>query len=364
MDKINSINGLSYDDKNILMHAYQTYNISLCMNMSIFSKLGNYYNLDEYRYFKTLENEDIYYINLWNNGGYYMFIDKNKKILFLSRYIFDNAQWLLENLENIINFLNTIDLSDCNNIIDIGTNIIAIQSWFITYGHFKDEIFNLSNFYDKISTNGYDYKILLDYHMDNELIKHYPFNNNYNIIKNYLCDNSINAYTYKRKLLKMRNVHLIENGYNSSTFHSFPYNITQKILSKIDNTIYPQLFHNDVFISRNKALHMPRMLDNLNEIEDYFISKNFISVNPEILTYEQFINSIRNANRIIITWGGALTNLIYLKPNTQVIILQSKSYEHETIDLFNKIINTYKLNIKIIRHTNNMVNLSEFNFIE
>ena len=45
--------------------------------------------------------------------------------------------------------------------------------------------------------------------------------------------------------------------------------------------------------------------------------------------------------------------MIFLKPNTKVIILKSKSYDSENIFLFNKIITEYKINIiKIISETN------------
>jgi hypothetical protein len=44
-----------------------------------------------------------------------------------------------------------------------------------------------------------------------------------------------------------------------------------------------------------------------------------------------------------------------VKPRTNVVILKSKSYEDEPLDLFSKIINTYQLNVKVIAHTNNCI---------
>ena len=100
---------------------------------------------------------------------------------------------------------------------------------------------------------------------------------------------------------------------------------------------------------------MNRNLDNEPEITEYLISNKYVIVNPEAISYDDFINNIKDVDNIVMSWGGMLTNMIYLKPNTNVIILKSKSYENETIELFNKIINTYKLNVKIIEHDNNKI---------
>jgi hypothetical protein len=352
LDKINNLKLLSDYDKNILITAYKTNKNSIYKNMSIFSNAGEYKELDNYIYFETNKDIDIYYINLWF-GYMSIFIDSNKKILYDSRYYFIHIQYFIEFLDMILNIINNIDLT---NHIDIGSDIISIQKWYVTYGHFKDEAWSLSDFYNKL--NNVSNRVLLEYHTDNELITDYPYNINYKIIDNYLFNNSINAYTCKKKLIKMKHLYLIQNQYNSKIFHSFPIEITQKILSHIDKNIY----HERVFITRNKAIHMSRMLDNFNEIETHLNRQQFVSINPEILSYNEFIRNVQNVDNIVITWGGALTNLIYLKPNTQVIILQSKSYENENLGLFQKIIDTYKLQIRIIKHINNCIDLSTLNF--
>lgn len=356
LNKIKSLKLLSTNDMNILINAVKANNIHLCKNMSIFSTKGTYKTCgnSNYNYFETNENEDIYYLNMFFSSQLRLFIDSDKKILYYSRYFFNNGFiHFIDNIDLILKLINSIKL---DKTIDIGSNIISIQKWFITYGHYKDEAFILCDFHNLINTNS---KVLHEYHTDNN-VTDYPVNNNYTIIENYLFNNnSINAYTFNNQVLKMKKVYLIEHHILSQKFHSFPLNITQKILSKVDNNHN----YNNVFITRNKAVHMPRMLDNFNEIEEHLKLSNYTLVNPELLTYGEFINSIRNANKVVITWGGALTNIIYLKENTKVIILQSKSYEHESIDLFRKIIDAYKLNITIIKHSNNIINLSELNNI-
>jgi hypothetical protein len=353
LDKINNLKLISENDKNILRTVYNTKDCSILKNMSIFSNDGVYKKLDNYNYFETNKDTDIYYINMWF-GYMSIFIDSNKKILYDSRFCFLHIEYFINHIDSIINIINNIDLNDN---IDIGSDIISIQKWFITYGHFKDEMWSLCDFYNKL--NNINNRVLLEYHTDNQ-VEQYPYNINYKIIENYLFNNSINAYTYKKKLIKIKHLYLIENKFDSKTFHHFPINITKQILSYIDNDIY----HERVFITRNKAIHMQRMLDNFNEIEAHLNNQQFVSINPEILSYNEFIRNIRNVDNIVITWGGALTNLIYLKPNTQVTILKSKSYEDdgEKITLFQKIIDTYKLQVKVINHVNNCIDLSTLNF--
>jgi len=128
------------------------------------------------------------------------------------------------------------------------------------------------------------------------------------------------------------------------------------ILSKIEMKNYD---YEKVFITRGIALHLPRNLLNEEEINNILISKNFFVVNPELETLDNFINIIKNAKTIVLTWGGTLVNMVYLKPNTKVYILKSESYQDEKIDLFMKIIENYNLKIDIITHINNKIPINK-----
>jgi len=159
----------------------------------------------------------------------------------------------------------------------------------------------------------------------------------------------------------MKKVFLIKHTFNDKTFHSFPNHITTKIISKINDLNFH--YHN-IFITRGIATHLPRNLTNQNDIEHYLVSVNFKSINPELLDYDTFINYIKNANNIVMTWGGSLVNMIYFKENTNVFILKSQSYADENINLFKKIIDNYKLNITIIDSENNVIPLTKLKFLE
>lgn len=333
------MNYLNDNDKIIFKTFKNTNDIEVAKKMSIFSNLGEYKSIDGYKYFESYDNEPIYFLN--QATCYDIFIDKYKKILFGSRYFFFDPVLLEQYLNGIIPILNNIEL---NNVISFDCNIIAISKWFSTYGHYKDEVFNLYNFFEKQNLLNNDYKCLVDFVFQKNHIN-YSFDN-YNIINNYLFNNNIiNAYHYP--ISKMNKVILIEHKTDSDNFHTFPINSKNKIMSNIQDL---NLNYKNIFITRGKALHLPRNFNNQKEIEELLINNEYNLVNPELMNIELFINSVKNADNVFITWGGALVNLIYLKEHTNVYILRSKSYKHEPLELFKFLSNKhfYNLNIHII----------------
>ena len=116
--------------------------------------------------------------------------------------------------------------------------------------------------------------------------------------------------------------------------------------------------YKNVYISKSKSLHSSKKnLDNENEIEQYLLHNNYMIVNPENMTIDDFINNVRYADNIVITWGSALTNMVYLKTNANVCILKSEHYNPEHFSYFEKIAKKYSLNIKIINNVNNKIEI-------
>ena len=366
--KINNLSFLSENDKNILINSYHLgMDYQKLHSMSIFSKLGSFKKIDDYEYFETFENEEIFYLKHCDN----IFVDKNKKILLPSRYFFScDINCFIQFINSILTGLNNINLETENNI-DIGNNVISVEKWFETFGHFKDEMYILSDFHEKmkklnnenfICFNSYRYKVA---HINYD--KH-----NFDKLSNLLFDNnSINAYKLSENIIKMKNVKLIVHNMKScyfNTFHSFPKCIRDKVYEKVEfelikNNKITQKYKN-IFITRNTALHLPRNLSNQKEIEDYLSCLGYFLINPEDISLEEFVNTVKFADNVYITWGGALVNLIYLKPKTNVFILKSKSYidSGENIKLFQKIIDTYELNVSVIEcNEENIINISKLN---
>lgn len=285
-------------------------------------------------------------------------LDKEKKIIFNTRWWYDQKD-IVTFITHIRHFFNTIyEKINLDNSVDIGENIIAIQSWFTTYGHFLDEVYNLKYFLNKIENkfNDNNYKILYSILPGNQY-------QNYLIISDKLFkDKYINPLLCDALLLKCTNLLLIKHSIKMDTFHSFPKTVTDFIIknSEKSNNLFN---YKKIFITRSidKSVNN-RSLTNQLEIEDYFSKFNdFTIINPENTFFDGFINYINYADIIVITWGSALTNLVFLKPNTKVFILKSKSYEHESIELFRKIINQLNLDVNVILHKDNLITLHMLN---
>jgi hypothetical protein len=334
---------LTNDDKNILKTAYKTNNTELYKTLSFISNDGIYKKINDIEYFES--NGEAYYINTSiNHLCDYTFIDKNKKVIYGSRPFF-SKHYIIYGLKTIIQLLKYIKTFDINNCIYIDQSIVSAQKWANhSYGHFKDDFFNSCNF--KIITS-LDVKILVD------IDKKFNFYNIYEEMVDYSIgiDNIINTNNINSNLLKFNKVYLVHNDITSKLFHSFPLNVTNTILNKIPSNI----IHDKIFITRNND----RTFDNLKEIEEHFKSNNVFIINPEDHSYSNLIKNIRNANKVFITWGSALTNLIYLKEETSVIILKSEYYETQPIIWFQRIIDTYKLKVQVIDHENNCIDLNK-----
>lgn len=312
--------------------------------------MTNYKNLFNYTYFES--NDECYYISNLN-----IIIDKNKNILMES-----NINLFSENYLNLSkSVVSKLDLSE-NTYYSID-NVICIQHWFSTYGHFKDEIFNLYNFYKLFGKD--NYKVLMNYKPSP--IIGYTFDN-YNKIQKMLfnSNNFINAIELQlsNHIIKCNNIILIKHVISSPMFHIFPALSINKILSHIENTNNNDEINTNVFITRGTALHMPRNLKNQEELETYFLSINYSVINPEIMDITLFIKNIKNAKNVYITWGGAMVNLCYVNSNSNIYLLQSLSYKGEDIFSIFKFLKNYK-NLYIIKCTDdNIIDLKFENKIK
>jgi hypothetical protein len=185
-----------------------------CINIDNFSENKNNI-LDEYSYYKSDDNEYIYYVNMFYNdplvikerpvhfnaGSFFM--DRNKNIINESRNIFDIDDF--NEIPEVHKLLDNINEEQLNNAIYIGENIIGISKWQILYGHVHDELYLLYDFYNKLSKTNkkINYKILYEFTSDKNIFD-YP-HENIEIIHNHLFDNidTINPYTFNYNIIKM-----------------------------------------------------------------------------------------------------------------------------------------------------------------
>jgi len=302
-----------------------------------------YKKIGDYEYFES--SKEFYYIS-----NLKIIIDNEKKILMDSNINLHNQKYFELSKKNV----NDIDLKTSKCCIY--EKIICIQNWFETYGHFKDELFNLYNFYSLF--NDKDFNVLMNYSSKPHLS--YSFDN-YDELSNLLFEsnNFINASKLNDNLIKINKLVFIKHNFQSPMFHMFPKICVDKILDKT-NTIDTD-YNKNIFITRGKALHLPRNLENQEELEHYFLSKKYDVINPEIINIKLFINRIKNCENIYITWGGTMVNLCYVNPNTNIYLLQSLSYKHEEIFSIFKFLRNYK-NLYLIKCNNE--NKIDINFID
>lgn len=336
-DKINN-SLLNNDDKELLKNMISTKKYPNQVGcLSIFSKMGKKCNNGNYEY--TQYNDNYFYylknINVW--------VDSELKLLPYSNWWFETRlDWFINHVNMYIRIIKNINI---NNAISIEGNYMSISKWFLTYGHFLDEVFCLKEFQ---MTNKYE-NITPFISFKNKNIYN---NTNYTEICNILFDEYYDPNNID--LVRVNNIVLIKHFICDITFHSFSNCVSDYILSKIP---FENNVNNDVlFITRSASLHLSRCLTNQAEIENYLSSKNVSIFNPEHYNFCEFIKKIRTYKKIIITWGSALTNLCFCNENSEIIILKSDSYKHESIKLFNKIIKNKSLNIKIIESIDNIIN--------
>lgn len=319
--------------------------------LSIFSNSGRLTKTDKYEFY-TYDNE-CYYIHKMNNGyNINLWMDNEFKLIPYSNwwYSYDLTSFI-NHIEAYFKYIQLINMNHVG-IEDCTGNYVAITKWFNTYGHVLDEIC-----------------CLRECMVENNLTEmampfiSFPFEKNVYNNSNFrdICETIfelryLNAHG-NTNLIKVDNLTIIKHTIDLATFHSFPLSVTSSFENKL-GIINKEVPINEkvIFITRGEDTNgLCRNLENKKQIEAYLHNNNVDIFNPETHTFSELVHTIKLYNNIIITWGSALTNLSFCNQSSEITILKSKSYEHETIDLFNKIINTRKLKIKIINSIENVI---------
>tara|TARA_B100000767_G_scaffold125194_1_gene119328 strand:+ start:7363 stop:8421 length:1059 start_codon:yes stop_codon:yes gene_type:complete len=313
--------------------------LSIISNKGCLTSVGSYdiYSYDQNAYYDKI-------LNLWMDDEFKI-IQYSNVSCFSSgiEFFIDITTHYLRKISSNPTFFNDKELP-------MQGDYISISKWFNTYGHVLDELCCIK-----------------DYMMTNNLNTYIPFismpmekniynNSNYKNICDTFFDKYFNAYA-ESKIIKVNKLTLIKHEISSEKFHSFPIQVTNllKQNQKVDTEDRQSNKENFLFITRGRAQHLPRNLENQNEIEEYLHNNRVDIYNPEIHSIWELLQKINLYNKIIITWGGALVNLSFCNKYSEIIILKSASYGHEKIKLFNKIINSRKLKIKIIESIDNVI---------
>jgi hypothetical protein len=339
--EISRIKNLPEADINLLYEWSEQgfrYTESNLYKLSIFKDITNQSSLGEYK-FSLYCNEPLFYLGIYNKKNQGIFFDANKKIIFESRYYLSHLASFLSNIDLCLDNLRAANFS---SVIEIHTPVVAIEKWFITYGHFKDEAYNLG----AVLSDPFipkDAIVLLDYPTDSRLNQpSFSFNSNYQKIERLIFESrALNAYNFKASVLKINKLFIFENRIYSKTFHSFPVAIGLKIKNSIERENKSSKF---LYLTRSTSY---RDILNKEEIEKS-IKDEFFICSPENHSYESLVEYCDGAELVVMYYGSAMTNMCYFRPNTKVIILKSKAYSHETLELWNTLIANYQLRIWVI----------------
>ena len=356
-EKVRNLKMLPAEDKELLANAAAIsygHAQAILGDLSIFIQKNKKKHHNNYEYYEIF-NEDLFYLGVYSRTNLGIFINNHKKILYKSRHYTSHFNAFLENIDACLEALEKIDLSK-QPILNFGENFITCEKWFVTYGHFKDEAYNVGDLWKSLSVEGY--RPFLDYPTDNWLDSAaFHFNPNYQMIDQLIfAGKSVNAYNFGKNIIKIRNLMLISNGFNDRSFHSFPIAVRDTIQNQAAtkyisrNSPIPR----NIFITRSNSY---RDIQNKTEVENAFSKSGFEIINPEDMSYIEFVNHVKLSRNVAMYYGSALTNMTYFDFGTNVYIVKSQSYMEENISLWKKVIETYKLNVIEILPENNIISI-------
>jgi len=107
------------------------------------------------------------------------------------------------------------------------------------------------------------------------------------------------------------------HGFFSPKTYDILRNRLQFVLDNEPSMEWPE----KIFIKRNSKI---RRLINSDELEDIAITRGYVIVEPEKLTFSQQVKLFSNVNNIVAPAGAALANIIFCRSDANITILISK----------------------------------------
>jgi hypothetical protein len=300
----------------------------------------------------TIKDKNLYYCRSGiNHLG--IFFDIDGKILPFSRYYLSNLNSFVEHIDNLLYWIKNNPITSLN-VKELDGNYVACEKWFITYGHFQDECFNIYSAGSEYNLDSFT--AFLDYPDDNECdTDNFKFNLNYIILDKLLFNNkSFNAHAYKNEIISLNKLVLIKNNFSNSTFHRFSSSVSNKLITGVS------FFKKKIFLTRSKSY---RDIENKNEIEYAFLRSGYSIINPESVTLTFLIKILSEADCVVLYWGSGMTNLVYCNPLTSIVILQSNSYAKESLEFWKAMMLEHNLRIRVISETSGPISVDVLNTI-
>lgn len=345
LDLAKNLNFINDSDKSILCEAIEEHQagkgFSHAYSMSIFSKAGSTIIAGAYKY-RDLRDTGLLYLNRCMSRGGPLLLDEQGLIVPNSNVMLGYPHLLISHLQN---FLEAAQCAlQIQPIKAFEGNALAIQTWFITYGHYHDEVYALADF---LRETEFNLRPVVDYPPSDNMLLNYKTSINYERIQSLILGpKGCNLFEAGMNPVSLDGGIVIDHLIDSPTFHLFSTDIRASVVSK--SQVFQPSIPPYCFLSREQATHLPRNIANQKEVEDACKRLEIPVVYPEYLSFDRLVRQLNATKGIIITWGGSLTNLVYLKHGAKVVVLKSSSYRHENISLFDKIIMQRGLKIVVI----------------
>ncbi|MFN5118411.1 MAG: glycosyltransferase 61 family protein [Cyanobacteriota bacterium] len=336
---------MSVADRAILCEAIEDHvagrGFDHAFTMDVFTRKGDIKKAGDYLY-RDLSSDKLYFFNRVISKAGSLILDEELRIIPESNIMLGYPHLLIDHLPNFLKLVQSVDSAGLVNPIE--GPALAIQTWFVTYGHFHDEIFALADF---LKQTGWNHCPIVDYPPSDNMSLNYRTSVNYERLQSLvLSGRAYNLFEAGSCPVGLHGALVINHLIDSPAFHLFPERIRDHIASQV--SAYQPNIPSFSFISRETASHLPRNISNQDQVEALCEASSFPVVYPERLSYDRLVRRLQVSSGIVITWGGALTNLVYLSKRAKVLILKSASYRHETLDLFRKIISQRELEVEVL----------------
>lgn len=283
----------------------------------------------------------VYYIGIFDGRDGAVFFDGDRKLIHGSRYYLTHLHSFLDHIDTCLSNIRSVDVAKARYL---GDGFVCVEKWFYSYGHFKDELYTAANFLQVKAENWR--KVILDYPTDDRLdTSTFTHNKNYKEIENLaLGHRGQNMYDLGPNAFLLTNVLLVLNGFSSEPFHSFPKAVAEKIKQGAVSG-RTSLRKKNIFLTRSASY---RDIANKEIVEAHCRAIGYEIINPEYLSYSDLVHALGDADRVIMYYGSAMTNLVYLPEGCRVTILKAASYRDETLALWSKVISQYSLLVDVV----------------
>lgn len=245
----------------------------------------------------------------------------------------------------------------------LGSGVVYTERWPPSYGHLVDEMFTTAAAKDEVAEL-MDYLPLVDFPVSSGLTSRPPLTNVAEMAQAIFQGGSLNLSAVKESSLSVERLALIRNRISDTCFHRFPTAISERIVKMSENNqdLADESDSREyVFLTRGVSADSKRRIPAQQAMIEEAESRGFRVMNPETSTLPHLVRSISSCTGLVCSWGGALSNAAFLKPDTRVGILKLPAYQDESLNvIFGHMIEEHALSTRVMKVDEQEDNLHEF----